>query len=91
VLESNDPGPGWRTIMSRLKLSGRERSLERLRRYSAIVTKMATRTKDPMTAPAMMPVLLFLDDTAAAVVGCESLPLVAWAVGLVPLLRTETL
>jgi hypothetical protein len=52
---------------------------------------MATRTKDPMTAPAMMPVVLFLDDTAAAGVGCESLPLVGWGVELVTLLRTETL
>jgi hypothetical protein len=35
--------------------------------------------------------MLFLLDTAAAVVGCESLPLVSWGVELVPLLMTETL
>jgi hypothetical protein len=74
-----------------LKLSGRERCLERLRRYRAVAAKMATRTKDPMTAPAIMPVMFFLLDTAAAVVGCESLPLVGWGVELVPLLMMETL
>jgi hypothetical protein len=78
------------TVELRLKLSGRERCLERLRRHRAVAVKMATRTKDPMTAPVTMPVMLFLLDTAAVIVGCESLPLVGWGMGLVTLLRTET-
>jgi hypothetical protein len=48
---------------------------------------MVTNTKDPMTAPAMMPVMPFLLDIAAVVVGCGSLWLVGWGVELVPLLR----
>ena len=75
------------TIELRLKPSQREWTFERFRRYRAVAIKIEMRTKDPMTAPTMIPAFLFLRGTAPTV-GCSSLPLVGWRVGLATLLRT---
>jgi hypothetical protein len=71
----------------------RERAFERLRRNRTIAIKMVMRTKDPMTAPAMMPAFLFLPRIAPTAVGlpCSSLSLVGWGSELVTLSRAETL